>query len=396
MNWGNALSQAWRELAYHRRGAFRGLAPVLLPLAWLFGHVSRLRRALYETGYLQQRRFPVPVISVGNLTVGGVGKTPFTLYLAELLQFNGYRPAIVMRGYGRRSPKPLILRSGPLHPHQIPTYGDEPALLSRYTEIPIGIGADRGALIQTLTANRECGIILLDDGFQHLPVHRDLDLVLLDGGNPTGNGHCLPYGPMREPASALRRADAVVFHDAPSPSAKRLALTAFSPVFTGALEWIDLIPLGTWMKQRGTPGVTISHFAETPVILVSGIGSPERLEKQARALGLRVHEHLRFPDHYWFSDNDIRIFALKSRQHPVLFTEKDAIRLVPHESLLSELAERSYVIHAKWMLHEPERFEMWLLGRMDALQKERGNFQGTLESHRGKEQTFPLPGEEVG
>ncbi|MFB3787341.1 MAG: tetraacyldisaccharide 4'-kinase [bacterium] len=372
MNRGNTLPHAWHDLAYHHRGPLRGLAPVLLPLAWLYGRAARLRRALYEKDYFRRRRFPVPVISVGNLTVGGVGKTPFTLYLADWLQYNGFHPAIVLRGYGRQTSSPLILRSGSLHPHSITAYGDEPALLSRYTPTPIGIGADRGALIHTLTAKRECDIVLLDDGFQHLQVQRDLDFVLLDAERPEGNGHCLPYGPLREPLPALSRADAVVFLGAPSSPAKRLPLPEYCPVFSGTLEWIDLIPLETWMKQRGTPGIPVKHFTGTPVILVSGIGSPERLEKQARALGLRVQEHLRYPDHYWFADNDIRIFALKSRQHPVLFTEKDAIRLIPHESRLSELAARSHVIHAAWTMHRQEQFDAWLLERIRPLQPQTG------------------------
>ncbi len=370
MNRGNALPHAWHDWAYHHRGALFGLAPVLLPLAWLYGGIVRLRRALYETGYFRGRRFPIPVISVGNLTVGGVGKTPFTLYLADWLLYNGFRPAIVTRGYGRRSPEPLIFRSGSLHPYQITAYGDEPALLSRLTQAPIGIGADRGALIQTLSANHECDIVLLDDGFQHLPVRRDLDFVLLDGERPAGNGHCLPCGPLREPLSALRRADAVVFHGEPSPAAQRLPLPDHGRIFTGALEWIGLIPLETWMKQRGTPGVTVKHFSGTPVVLVSGIGAPERLEKQARALGLRVQEHLRYPDHYWFTENDVRIFALKSRRHPVLFTEKDAIRLLPHESRLSELAAQSHVIHAAWTLQNQNRFDIWLHERIESLRLE--------------------------
>lgn len=361
------FEQSWRRMAYERRGKLRFAAPVLLPLSWLYGMLGSIRRELYKTNICQKKQFPIPILSVGNLTVGGVGKTPFALYLAQRLHHLGYRPAILLRGYGRKSRHPILILPGQFKSHFVMDCGDEPSLLAFLSAFPIAVSPDRAVGVQRLLDETNSDVILLDDGFQHLQLNRDMDLVLLDGNNPFGNGHCLPYGPLREPRSALRSARALIVNGAASKSNSETFHSLCPAVFSGGLEWNGLYPLENWMEQKAAAILTVEKYKDLPAALVSGVGSPDRLYKQAKENGLPIHRRCCFPDHHWFSIEELHALAILSRAHPIVMTEKDAVRLFAHARLPGEFAANSYVIQANWRMHDPDLFDCWLRQEMAAI-----------------------------
>lgn len=354
----------WQQWAYREEGPLRYIAPILLPLSFIYGFVLRLRRTFYRRGWFASKAFDIPIVSVGNITVGGVGKTPLTLYLAKLFLRYGVQPAVVMRGYGRKSKTPIVLKPKDFNPKKVETYGDEAALISMTAEIPVGIGGDRASVIERLLDETDCGVILLDDGFQHRQLKRSIDLVVLDGKKPVGNGHCLPYGPLREPASVLDEADAMVFHARTIDENCVRLVPKRATHFIGELQWQDFMPLKTWFKHRGNPGLPLKHFGKKPVVLVSGIGSPDRFYRQAKSHRLKIHDCIIFPDHHWFNEDDVRKLTLRARAHPLLMTEKDAIRLIGKKELPNELGSNAFVIRSQWIMQEPDVFGQWLSKRL--------------------------------
>ncbi|MDE2459981.1 MAG: tetraacyldisaccharide 4'-kinase, partial [Gammaproteobacteria bacterium] len=186
-----------------------GLRPIwfLIPLSWLFVMLSVIRRTCYAHGILRTVRLPVPVIVVGNITVGGTGKTPLVIWLIQALRAQGFRPGIVTRGYGGRSPQwPLRVT----HTTGVEIAGDEALLLARATGVPVMAGPDRVAAARKLLGECAVDVIASDDGLQHYRLGRDLQMVTLDGERGLGNGWRLPAGPLRESAERLRQADVVV------------------------------------------------------------------------------------------------------------------------------------------------------------------------------------------
>lgn len=345
---------AWRRMAYRNRGPLRALAPLLIPCGWLYGGGARAHRVLYERGLLRREQLPVPVISVGNITVGGVGKTPFVLYLAKALQAMGRRPAVLTRGYKRQSKEALSLTPDTFDPSCIPDYGDEPTLLLR-GGVPVGVARDRAQAARLLLAESDCDLFILDDGMQHHRLRRDLDLVMLDGARPFGNGRCLPAGPMREPATSLSRASALI---ANGHLMERDGLPPMPPRFSGGLRWKSILPFAAWRDEDDAPpGEEPRRHAWT---LLSGIGSPERFERQARERGLSVNARLRYPDHHWYGPADIEKLNEVAERGPILTTEKDAVRLLALEALPALLSEALYVVVAPWEMEDETAFLDWL------------------------------------
>jgi tetraacyldisaccharide 4'-kinase len=278
------------------------LGIILTPLSWLYCLVVRLRRLGYRLGLLASRRLSVPVVVVGNLTVGGTGKTPAVLKLAELLRARGWTPAIVTRGYGGRSSVwPQVVP-----PDGDPTlFGDEPVLLARRSGCLVVAGPDRvsaGAL-----ALRQGGvdILLADDGLQHYRLARDIEIALVDGERGLGNGRCLPAGPLREPRGRLALVDFVLINGGSAGGGYRMNLVAGA-----AVNLRD--PAVTW---------PIADLAGRRVFAVAAIGNPDRFFEMLRGLGLDVKAR-GYPDHYPFSPSDAAQWPLG----PILMTEKDAVK----------------------------------------------------------------------
>lgn len=265
-----------------------------------------LRRKAYQAGVFSDWHAPVPVIVVGNITVGGTGKTPLVLWLVDFLKAHGYHPGIISRGYGGQSAG-ILKVCADSDPRQV---GDEPALLARRAGCPLFVGRYRPAAAQALLkAHPECDVLVSDDGLQHYALGRDVEIAVVDGERLYGNGALIPVGPLREPVSRLASVDAVVVN---SGSADVKA--GWSEM---TLRGARFYPLGT--AEAGP--VTAEAFAGQQVHAIAGIGHPARFFNQLRALGLTVIEHA-FPDHYRFTAEDLQITGADA----ILMTEKDAVK----------------------------------------------------------------------
>lgn len=295
------------RLWFARRLSLR-LLP-LVPLAALFLLLSGLRRLLYRSRLLPAHRLPVPVIVVGNLIVGGAGKTPLTLWLVEALAARGRRPGIVSRGYGADARVPRLVA-----PDSRPeAVGDEPLLLARRSGVPVAVCRDRAAAARLLLAmHPECDLIVTDDGLQHYRLARDVEIALFDGRG-AGNGWPLPCGPLREPLSRLAGVDAVVWNGAPAQLPRHAGR---APRFGMHLE-------GTCFHALADPArrCAAADLAGRPLHAVAGIGDPARFFRALRGMGLDFVEHP-FPDHHAYTADALRF----ADDAVVLMTEKDAVK----------------------------------------------------------------------
>ncbi|MCK8603885.1 tetraacyldisaccharide 4'-kinase [Desulfoferrobacter suflitae] len=282
----------------------------------------------------RQRRLPVRVISVGNLVVGGTGKTPFTLWLAQYVQSLGKRVAILSRGYGRGS---HAARQAPVKASadwQVNAFGDEPILLAqKLPHVPVWVGRDRWQAGKCLMDKHAVQVIILDDGFQHLLLHRDLDFVLLDTQNPFGNGHLLPLGPLREPTAHLQRADAIIATRADDPQSTQRALAAIGQAFPDKAIFSCRHHLAGFRFGLAGPAIPLDKLQSTPSVAFAGIARPESFFASLQELDIPLVERVAFPDHYPYRPDDLlRLLRSRSRHRAQLLitTQKDAARL-PHE-----------------------------------------------------------------
>ncbi|BES71126.1 tetraacyldisaccharide 4'-kinase [Marinobacter nanhaiticus D15-8W] len=281
---------------------------LLWPLAWLYRWISQRRREAYREGRRQTSRPPIPIIVVGNITAGGTGKSPLTLAIVDHLRRQGWRPAIVSRGYGGKSERyPLLVN--PETPAALS--GDEPLMLARQGSVPVVVDPKRARAAQWAYDEKLADVLVCDDGLQHYALGRDLEIAVFDGARGVGNGAPIPVGPLREAPDRLAEVDALVFNGVPvQPLSHPNVMTMqFEPqrltnMATGETREMD------WLKGR-------------TVIGVAGIGNPARFFDTLRMLGANVEERpLR--DHHEFRREDLA--------HPVgqalVMTAKDAVKCV--------------------------------------------------------------------
>jgi tetraacyldisaccharide 4'-kinase len=288
---------------WQRRGA---LAWALLPLACVFGAVAALRRLSFAFGWKKRVSIGVPVVIVGNVTVGGTGKTPTVIALVEALRSSGLTPGVISRGYGAKVKGPAAVTASS-SPDQA---GDEPLLIARRTGAPLFVCPDRvAAALALLTAHRDVDVIVSDDGLQHYRLARDVELVVFDQ-RLGGNGFLLPAGPLREPLS--RRRDATLIN-----SPYQRALPAWPNTYA-----LNLTPGDAWHLANPALRRPLSQFANQRVLAAAGIGSPERFFATLRAAGLAPATRA-LPDHYAFRDNPF----VDADADAILITEKDAVKL---------------------------------------------------------------------
>ena len=284
--------------------------------------VQKIRAEAYYWRILRSRKAAIPVLSVGNLLMGGSGKTPFTMYLAELLLKLGFRPAIVSRGYrGGNRDKFLVVNDGrsgePLVGPSVS--GDEPFLMAkRLPQIPALVGRSRIHAVEAAEKLFDCNLALLDDGFQRLQLERELDIVLLNGTED----HMFPLGRLREPISALARADMVVLVGSASMPGPAARYAHDAPVFR-----CRSVPTNLRKDLGGRGGLEVSELAGEEVVLMSGIANPERFRQTADDLQWRVAHHLVYPDHHVFSNAELTKVLSRWSGAWIVTTEKDWVKL---------------------------------------------------------------------
>ena len=300
----------------------------LLPASWLYRSLMAVRRWGYGLGVLKRVRMSVPVMVVGNIFVGGTGKTPLVLWLVHYLKACGRNPGIIIRGYGGSATQwPQLVKSDS-DPFAV---GDEPVLLAQRTDCPVMAGPDRVASCEALIEQFGCDVIVSDDGLQHYRLRRDLEIVVIDAARGLGNGQCLPAGPLREPKRRLRGVDLLISNGGPS------WLTPY--YFT--LKVDKARPL----SGEGAP-VSLTQFSGQKVHAVAGIGNPSRFFAALARYGIEVIPHP-LADHFAYCAKDISF----DDKLPVLMTEKDAVKCaafcgktqwaVPAETVLTAETERA-------------------------------------------------------
>ncbi|MES2721026.1 MAG: tetraacyldisaccharide 4'-kinase [Pseudomonadota bacterium] len=296
-----ASAPGWAERWYDGHPLFA----LLMPLAAVFALIAWSRRTGYRLGWLRAWQAPVPVIVVGNISVGGTGKTPLTLALVEHLRLQGWRPGIVSRGYGGQGASyPQIV----LADSDAAEVGDEPLLLARRAQVPVVIDPLRVRGVQHLLASSDCNVVLCDDGLQHYALARTIEIAVIDGQRGLGSGWRLPAGPLREPVSRLQSVDLVVVNGA-WRAADSMPGAAATMTLTAA----------PWQPVRADEVASVPTSG--PVHAVAGIGHPPRFFALLAEQGFQPIPHA-FPDHHAYTAGDLQF----SPTAPVVMTEKDAVK----------------------------------------------------------------------
>jgi len=280
---------------------------ILFPLSIVFLSLVFWRRLAYRIGFLKSHKLPVPVIVVGNISVGGAGKTPLVSYLAKQLKTYGYSPGIISRGYGANLQSLVVEVTAQDNPLEV---GDEPVLLARQTSCPVFVSAKRyAAALSLLRAHPECNVILSDDGLQHYAIKREIEIAVVDAQRGFSNGLLLPAGPLREPVSRLDDVDAVVLNGGISGLDQQ-------NTFSMQLEPADFRQVINTDKSAN-----VRDFAGKKIVAVAGIGNPSRFFKVLDQLGL-THDDYSFPDHHAFQKQELSF----PQADLILMTEKDAVK----------------------------------------------------------------------
>jgi tetraacyldisaccharide 4'-kinase len=285
----------------------------LTPLSWLFCAIVRIRKFAYKRGLFTCHRVRVPVIIVGNITVGGTGKTPLVIWLGQFLKQQGFKPGIISRGYrgkAKKWPQPVFPDSNPY------LVGDEPVLIAKRSGCPVAVAPQRIVAAQYLLEKEGCDLIISDDGLQHYALHRDIEIVVVDGIRGYGNGRCLPAGPLREPVSRLEQAEFLVIKGSQSPqffqNAGSITTTTFQ--MQNHVKSLRRVTDDSVLQP-------LSALRDQTVHAVAGIGHPAQFFNDLRKNGLKVLCH-EFPDHHDYKQSDIQF----DDNLPVIMTEKDAVK----------------------------------------------------------------------
>jgi len=329
------------ELWLHE--AWQGRAPVLVraglaAAAAAYRTALAARSASFRVGLFSTHRLPVPVISVGNVTVGGSGKTPLAEVVALVLAEMGARPAVISRGYGRRSRGVRIVADGSGVLLRAGEGGDEPVLLAeRLPGIPVVVGENRFEAGAVALGRCGAGSLVLDDGFQHKTLAKDLELVAVSGRQPWGSGRLFPRGSLREPLSAFRRADIVVVTNAPTPAATSDIAHVLRRKGSRAVVLSGSYQATALRRDEQSHSESPQPLAESPqalagrrVLVLAGLAAPEGFVATAGGLGAKVVGVAEFPDHYWYTAGDLARVAAHARDkgaEAVLTTEKDWVRI---------------------------------------------------------------------
>ncbi|MDH4101435.1 MAG: tetraacyldisaccharide 4'-kinase [Nitrospirota bacterium] len=318
-----------------------GIAGLFLAaLSGFYYSAVSARAFLYRAGLLKTKRLPVRVISVGNLTTGGVGKTPMVISLARLLGMDGKKAGIISRGYGRKDESALLVVSdGNKVLAGAEEAGDEPLVIA--TNVPLAavvVCADRYKAGLHAVEKLGCKVLILDDGYQRLDLHRDLNILLADASAPFGNGWLLPRGHLREPISAISRADTVVLTRTEATEGKipPVMLGAISAYAPHATLWLSTHEPVDFVDGRGKH-IPLGQLKNRGVYLFSGIASPGSFRLLAEGLGAKITGQRTFGDHHAYTGDELKVLdreAMDSGAELLLTTEKDWVKI---ESMASEV-----------------------------------------------------------
>ncbi len=341
----------------------------LLPLSWLYGLGVGLRNLAFKMQWLKSRSFDLPVISVGNITVGGTGKTPHVEYLVRLLK-DCCKVAVLSRGYKRKG-RGFVLADADTPAKYI---GDEPFQMKRkFPEVTVAVDRNRCHGIDRLTADGGVDVVLLDDAFQHRYVHPGINILLVDYNRMILDDRLLPAGRLREPVSAKDRADVVIVTKCPKDMksiafrviGKAMQLYAYQTLFFTALEYGALYPLFDGKEGQGS-GLPLEQIRpDEHVLLLTGIASPKQMVQDLQPYTSHLTP-LTYGDHHRFSRRDIRqinrVFGQLPEPRRIVTTEKDAARLYGVDGLSDEVKKNLYVlpVHIRFLLDEEEKFNQYI------------------------------------
>ncbi len=312
--------------------ANKSIKYLLFPLVLFYWGIVYWRNLFYSVGFFISKKIPTKVISIGNITAGGTGKTPAVIFLTKILSERGVRCAVLSRGYGRKTAGTQLVTDGNRPIEDWRNFGDEPTLIARSLPgIPIVVDSKRHRGGMFLVENFKPEVIILDDGFQHRSIERDLDIVLINSKDKKSDHKLLPFGLLREPLSSLRRADILIFTKTnlmqPKEFLNKSVASAKKPYFSSTLEAEAPASFNgeTLLVKKGTRVVALSAIADTNGFITT-----------LKQLGVEIVDHFNFVDHYAYRQLDLERVAEQVKSHnvkAVITTEKDMIKLAPLDPL---------------------------------------------------------------
>jgi len=344
------------------------LSPILFPLSLLYGLIIYIRNRLYDYNILKSNQFNISLISVGNITVGGTGKTPHIEYLTDLLK-SEFNVATLSRGYKRKT-KGFVLATKESTAREI---GDEPRQIKqKFPEITVAVDADRTNGINKLTEqNKDLDVILLDDAYQHRKVDANLAILLIDYSKPINKDFILPFGNLREQAFEKKRANIIIITKSPKdlkPIDKRVIFNKLDPypfqhVFFTSFDYGNLSPVFNSKKT-----ISISDFNDNEVLLVTGIANPKPLKEYIVENISKNIEVLEYSDHYDFKESDFKNIGqkfelIKSENKIIITTEKDAMRLQKFSNIADNLRNKFFYIpiQVKFLNNRTDNFNQQII-----------------------------------
>lgn len=324
---------------------------------------------MYDNGVLKIRRLPCPVICVGNITAGGTGKTPTVMHLARLFQKRNFRPVVLTRGYKRKSKKPILpVSDGKAILTTPQESGDEPYLIaSGLKNVPVVVGADRYITGMFSKEHFDADIFILDDGFQHLKLYRNINILLIDASNPAGNGSMLPAGILREPLAGISRADCIIISRADEGDKSKAEALVRSYNKKAPVYYSSLKVSGIMDSYRKT--YSRDYINGKSLLLFSGIGNPGSFKRSVIENGGIIKREIRFPDHHWYNNKDMERISLEAERlsaEAIITTEKDMTRINGADLLNNEgLAKPLLTLKVEMCIDKG--FDEWILRQVTRL-----------------------------